>query len=127
MAKSRKNVRDFMAANPDTPAAVVAKKFRITPAYVYVLRSAMKKSAAKAEVKAAPKPKAAPAADMVNQPPHYTTGGIEVIDFIEAKGLDYHLGNVIKYLSRAGKKGDKLEDMKKARWYLDRAIERHGA
>jgi len=62
--------------------------------------------------------------DMVNHPPHYTSGGIETIDFIEAKQLGYHLGQVIKYVSRAGKKGDALEDLKKARWYLDREIGR---
>lgn len=62
--------------------------------------------------------------DMVNHPPHYTEGGIETIDFIEAKGFNYHLGQVIKYVSRAGKKNDALEDLKKARWYLDREIGR---
>ncbi len=42
--------------------------------------------------------------DMINRPDHYIDGGIETIDFIEAKKLDYHLGNVVKYISRAGKK-----------------------
>lgn len=62
-------------------------------------------------------------ANMVSHPPHYTVGGIEVIDFIEAKGLSYHLGNVVKYVSRAGKKDDALQDLQKARWYLERAIQ----
>ena len=63
--------------------------------------------------------------DMVNHPPHYKVGGIEVIDFIEAKQLGYNLGNVVKYVSRAGKKGtDTLQDLQKARWYLERAIQR---
>lgn len=62
--------------------------------------------------------------DMVNHPPHYKAGGIETIDFIEAKELGYHLGNVIKYVSRADHKGNKLEDLKKAQWYLARAIEK---
>ena len=62
--------------------------------------------------------------DMVNHPPHYTVGGVETIDFIEAKGLNYHLGQVIKYVSRAGKKGDALQDLQKARWYLNREIAR---
>jgi hypothetical protein len=62
--------------------------------------------------------------DMVNSPTHYKVGGIETIDFIEAKNLGYHLGNVIKYVSRADHKNARLEDLKKARWYLDRAIER---
>lgn len=60
--------------------------------------------------------------DAVNHPSHYTRGKIEVIDFIEDQQLPYHLGNVIKYIARAGYKGDKLEDLKKARWYLDRYI-----
>lgn len=60
--------------------------------------------------------------DAVNHPSHYTRGKIEVIDFIEDQQLSYHLGNVIKYIARAGYKGDKLEDLKKARWYLDRYI-----
>jgi hypothetical protein len=62
--------------------------------------------------------------DMVNHPPHYKAGGIETIDFIEAKALGYHLGNVVKYVSRADHKGNKLEDLKKAQWYLSRAIEK---
>ena len=60
--------------------------------------------------------------DLVNQPPHYTTGGIETIDFIEAKKLNYNLGNVVKYLTRADHKGNKLEDLRKAQWYLTREI-----
>jgi hypothetical protein len=60
--------------------------------------------------------------DPVNSPSHYTTGGIETIDFIEAKELDYNLGNVVKYITRADKKGRKLEDLKKAQWYLNRAV-----
>jgi len=60
--------------------------------------------------------------DLVNQPPHYTAGGIETIDFIEAKKLNYNLGNVIKYLTRADHKGSKLEDLRKAQWYLTREI-----
>ena len=60
--------------------------------------------------------------DMVNHPPHYTKGGIETIDFIEAKELSYNLGNVVKYITRADHKGNKVEDLMKARWYLDREI-----
>jgi hypothetical protein len=61
--------------------------------------------------------------DSVNHPEHYKVGGIETIDFIEAKQLDYHLGNVIKYITRADYKGNKLEDLKKAQWYLNRAVD----
>lgn len=67
--------------------------------------------------------------DAINRPAHYTRGGIEVCDAIEAWGLGYHLGNVVKYVARAGHKdpAKELEDLKKARWYLDRAIARKEA
>jgi hypothetical protein len=64
-----------------------------------------------------------PVADLVNHPAHYKVGGIETIDFIEAKGLGYHLGNAVKYITRADHKGNRRQDLEKARWYLDRAIE----
>jgi hypothetical protein len=60
--------------------------------------------------------------DLVNNPPHYTTGGIETIDFIEAKGLGYNLGNVVKYITRADHKGNRVEDLRKAKRYLEREI-----
>ena len=64
--------------------------------------------------------------DNVNHPSHYTDGNIEVMDFIEDKQLNFARGNVIKYVSRAGKKdpNKELEDLKKAMWYLNREIER---
>ena len=64
--------------------------------------------------------------DLVNAPPHYTTGGIDFLDYAEAKGLteNAYLFNVVKYVSRAGKKvgSDPLEDLKKAEFYLKREI-----
>jgi hypothetical protein len=60
--------------------------------------------------------------DAVNNPAHYTVGGIETIDFIEAKKLGYNLGNVVKYITRADHKDNKLEDLRKAQWYLTREI-----
>lgn len=64
--------------------------------------------------------------DNVNHPSHYTSGQIEVIDFIEDKDLGFHLGNAVKYISRAGRKNpDKtVEDLRKAVWYINRQIER---
>jgi hypothetical protein len=62
--------------------------------------------------------------DEVNNPSHYTDGKIEVIEYIEDKKFGFNLGNSIKYISRAGKK-DKtktIQDLEKARWYLDREI-----
>ena len=62
--------------------------------------------------------------DLVNQPPHYKERTPEPITVIEGWGLGYHLGNAVKYIARADYKGKRLEDLKKARWYLDREIER---
>lgn len=62
--------------------------------------------------------------DIVNSPSHYTDGNIEVIDYIEDKQFNYYLCNAIKYISRAGKKGDYVTDLKKAIWYLEREIKR---
>lgn len=61
----------------------------------------------------------------INHPAYYTDGKIEVIDFIEDKHFSYHLGNVVKYISRAGKKDPEktIQDLQKAEWYLKRYIE----
>ena len=68
--------------------------------------------------------------DPVNKPQHYAGTKIEVIDYIEDKNLGFCLGNVVKYVSRAGKKKSgnlsdrdkEIEDLKKAKWYLERRI-----
>jgi hypothetical protein len=63
--------------------------------------------------------------EQVNHPSHYqsTDPTYETIRVIEAWDLDFHLGNAVKYISRAGKKNDEVEDLKKAVWYLNRKIE----
>ncbi|MCW2286642.1 hypothetical protein M2323_004528 [Rhodoblastus acidophilus] len=60
--------------------------------------------------------------DKVNNPSHYTLGKIEVFDFIKAWDLSFAEGNVVKYVVRAPHKGKHLEDLKKARWYIDQLI-----
>lgn len=126
----------YMTANPSASPLEVAEKFKVDRQYVYNVRNRLRK-----EGIAPPKIRMAsavtsntsittvlqPKDDPVNHPKHYTDGGIETIDFIEAKRLGYHLGNVIKYICRAGKKGTNmgLQDLQKARWYLDRAIEKN--
>ena len=65
--------------------------------------------------------------DPVNSPSHYTSGGIETIDYMQAKltpdeFIGYLKGNVIKYTSRAGKKIDMKEDYAKAQWYMNRLL-----
>ena len=63
--------------------------------------------------------------DPVNHPSHYTSGRIEVIDFIEDQKMPYHLGNAVKYICRAGKKDPSktTEDLRKAAWSLNRYID----
>lgn len=65
-----------------------------------------------------------PTPDMVNHPPHYTShpSGVECIDI--TRHMTFNLGNVVKYLWRADEKGSTVEDLKKARWYLDDEIKR---
>ena len=63
--------------------------------------------------------------DPVNHPAHYKApNGLEAIDVIEGFGLGFHRGNAVKYLLRAGKKDDAAQDMRKARWYVDRDLQR---
>ena len=64
--------------------------------------------------------------DNIYHPHHYTDGKIEVIDFIDDKGLGFCLGNAVKYISRAGKKDPDtaIEDLRKALWYINHEIER---
>jgi len=136
-------VKNLMDKNPNLTASEIAKKLGIKIGYVYTMMSKIRKP--KFDIKkieAVLQEEASPpvsveqvkdfvysislgrgTVDNINHPPHYTTGGIETIDFIEAKQLGYHLGNVVKYITRADHKGNKLEDLKKAQWYLSRAIE----
>lgn len=116
----------------------IAKRTKAKISYVYFVRKEVKKSGKKKPskiMKAVEKTNKEVGAlfseaykkyqaDLVNHPPHYKAGGIETIDFIEAKDLNYRLGNVIKYVSRAGKKdSDPIQDLEKAAWYLQREIE----
>jgi hypothetical protein len=68
-------------------------------------------------------------AEQVDHPEHYLPGTYEAIAVIEAWGLGFCLGNVVKYVCRAGRKqgGDTLTDLRKAAWYLNREIERLSA
>ena len=63
--------------------------------------------------------------ETVNHPDHYQGNSIEVIDIIEDFDIGFHLGNALKYILRAGKKGDREEDLKKAIWYIEREISKY--
>ena len=142
-------VRNLLSANPRIKTAEVMEKLKTSKTYTYVLMSKARKLN---KEESAPKGKllyrltgsqaifaekvgipiedyaklhgevVGVHPDPVNHPAHYTAGGIETIDFIEAKRLGYNLGNVVKYITRAGHKGSQLEDLRKAQWYLTREI-----
>lgn len=136
-------IRRYMAANPNAKPKEVATALEVKPALVYAVKYKKPNNVSPAVPKAKPvdmdkvkkdvaqttwstltavtsdfsaKP------DMVNQPPHYTAGGIETIDFLQAKlsreeFIGYLKGNVLKYGSRLGKKGDTDIDAGKLSWY----------
>jgi hypothetical protein len=133
-------MRQYYNGNPTATANEVAKKFNTTYQIAYMCKKEMEKKKLSApkrkpalwqppEVVPMPEPvkPEEPKADPVNHPAHYKVGGIETIDFIEAKALGYHLGNAVKYITRADHKGNRLQDLQKAKWYIDRAIEKAGA
>ena len=113
----------------------VAKATKSTTKYVYFVRWTDKQKQSKI-VKAVTEMKATLNAldkikdkpDPVNRPAHYTAGGIDFIDFAEAKGLteNAYLFNVVKYVVRAGKKVDvdPVQDLENAEFYLKREIAR---
>ena len=130
----------YLEKNPRSNSKYIADKFGASYQYVHQLRKRLNldkalemskpsavfltKNSIKEEVldKLAHMNKVLEKHDNVNHPSHYKVGGIETIDFIEAKSLSYNLGNVVKYLTRADHKGNKLEDLKKAQWYLNREV-----
>ncbi len=132
-------MRQYYNGNPTATTTEVAKKFKTTYQVAYMVRREMQKIKLSKAPKAPKVPKVQtltpdfpitmeePKADLVNHPAHYKVGGIETIDFIEAKALGYHLGNAVKYITRADHKGNRLQDLQKAKWYIDRAIEKAGA
>ena len=150
LSKAEK-VRRILAKNPNVSAKELAKLVGTTAGNVYAIKHAMKykkttvskKRGRRVQVlpvtgtgneyevrdgkwqppKLLPAPEIKP--DNVNHPAHYKVGGIETIDFIEAKQLNYNLGNVVKYITRADLKGAKKQDLEKAMWYLRREIEHH--
>jgi len=133
-------IRDYFTKNPGKTAPEAAKAMGLKYQVVYMVKRNMDKKKAEPKqwklvhvstsdnsIEAAmanelPVTMHEPKPDPVNHPAHYKVGGIETIDFIEAKQLNYNLGNVVKYITRADHKGNRLEDLEKARWYLDREI-----
>jgi hypothetical protein len=142
MINKSQQVRDYAAANPTAKAKEIGAALGIKPTYVNTILWAAKHQARAKRIKATAAKRAnwknisvtssdtpmpitmeEPKADPVNHPAHYKVGGIETIDFIEAKSLNYNLGNVVKYVTRADHKGSRKQDLEKAIWYLKRELE----
>jgi hypothetical protein len=132
MSKSQQ-IRDYAAAHPTAKAKEISAALGVANTYVHtVLWTSKRKPAPKKNYRVKLKNVAPhvptqiemfePKVDPVNHPAHYKYGGIETIDFIEAKELGYNLGNVVKYITRADHKGNRKQDLEKALWYLTREI-----
>jgi len=138
--KKKISAKEFLLNYPNATTKAVVAATGVSPKTVYSIRWALRKERKIVDLTAAgsplrPKARLATSADFpitdktefimpnsVNHPAHYTAGGIETIDFIEAKNLNYNLGNVLKYITRADHKGSRIEDLQKAKWYLEREI-----
>lgn len=146
MAKTSQaqKIRDYFTQHPDKKVTEVAKELGLKYQFVYVTKRAMDKKlselahkigqghrvnrAGKILMEASVNPPIQiemlePKSDPVNHPAHYKVGGIETIDFIEAKRLNYNMGNAVKYITRADHKGSRKQDLEKAIWYLKRELD----
>lgn len=109
------------------PPKEIASRLKLLRQYVYQVMSNQRKQikgGAENQITTLPITMEEPKSDPVNHPAHYKAGGIETIDFIEAKQLNYNLGNVIKYITRSDLKGNRKQDLEKALWYLKREVEK---
>jgi hypothetical protein len=134
-------IRDYFTKNPGKTVPEVAKAMGIKYQIAYMTKRNMDKKKAESKqqwvvthvatsnnsieaamAKELPVTMEEPKADPVNHPAHYKYGGIETIDFIEAKELNYNMGNAVKYITRADHKGNRKQDLEKAIWYLKREL-----
>lgn len=130
-------IRQYMKDHPTATPKETAAALKVKVENVYVERNKAKKGRGRTKSITLTLPKNTESTvesviekqlkviDNVNHPAHYKVGGMETIDFIEAKQLGYNLGNVIKYVTRASHKNNMYEDLCKARWYLNREISKH--
>lgn len=122
-------IRKYFKKYPFAKPKVAAEELGIAITAIYSVRRAMRKKinvtpkrVVKTRMQSAKPEFGASNVDLVNNPPHYRVGGIETIDFIEAKNLNYNLGNAVKYITRADHKDNRVQDLEKARWYIEREI-----
>jgi hypothetical protein len=127
--KQTEKIRRYFKKYPFAKPKVAAEELGVAITAIYSVRRAMRKKinvtperVVKTRMQSAKPEFGASNVDLVNSPPHYRVGGIETIDFIEAKNLNYNLGNAVKYITRADHKDNRVQDLEKARWYIEREI-----
>lgn len=127
--KQTEKIRRYFKKYPFAKPKVAAEELGVAITAIYSVRRAMRKKinvtperVVKTRMQSAKPEFGASNVDLVNNPPHYRVGGIETIDFIEAKNLNYNLGNAVKYITRADHKDNRVQDLEKARWYIEREI-----
>jgi hypothetical protein len=127
--KQTEKIRRYFKKYPFARPKVAAEELGVAITAIYSVRRAMRKKinvaperVVKIRMQSAKPEFGASNVDLVNSPPHYRVGGIETIDFIEAKNLNYNLGNAVKYITRADHKDNRVQDLEKARWYIEREI-----
>jgi len=120
MRKRTLEILNHFAKLPERTISEVAKDLGYSYQTVYMAKRNHTQKTEQSEPKLIMEVKT----DLVNSPAHYLVGGIEAIDFIEAKQLNYNLGNAVKYIARADHKGNRKQDIEKAIWYLKREISR---
>ena len=127
--KQTEKIRRYFKKYPFAKPKVAAEELGVAITTIYNVRRAMRKKinvtperVVKTRMQSAKPEFGASNVDLVNNPPHYRVGGIETIDFIEAKNLNYNLGNAVKYITRADHKDNRVQDLEKARWYIEREI-----
>lgn len=133
-------IREYLTTFPEVKIADAAKVLGVKYQRVYMVKKGMDKKVTELRNKghrvhpvtgkilmqrADPMPVTMqePKTDPVNHPAHYKVGGIETIDFIEVKRLNYNMGNAVKYITRADHKGSRKQDLEKAIWYLRRELD----
>lgn len=130
MSAKSLRIRDYIRANPKATAKQISHLFKVSAQQVYTAKWLLRREAKAIDAQAVISdikflPVTPVQHDMVNSPPHYTAGGIETIDFIQAKLTPeqykgYLLGNILKYSSRIGLKGQEAQDAGKLNWYTRR-------
>ena len=121
--KNKLKTTGRLPTNPAVPLTTLTTKESISAMLEPTYKRKIRMEAPERMIEVSYLPKVSATPDSVNHPAHYTAGGIETIDFIEAKRLNYNMGNAVKYITRADHKGNRKQDLEKALWYIQRELD----